>query len=392
MMNRAAILFSDFGPYHIARIDALGEILKNDGIELIAFRISQSSSTYSWKPLNPKDVKVVTLSNKKPKGILSNLLIALKFRRELKKLKVGYVFLPSYSPLTNYACYQVAKQLNCKLIMMNESWALTSRSRGLSNFIKRKAINGFDSALVGGSPQVDYLVSYGFNENKVFTGYDIVDNEFFRKEANRWKIVANEQFPIKGIPERFFLNIGRFVTKKNLEQLVVAYCNLMKKYPSQEISLVLVGEGDQEVKLAEIAKSKGVFVRDGASDLKVRKQEVVFYPFQQISTTPLFFAKCECFILPSMYEEWGLVINEALASGAPVLVSQNVGSSFDLVKEGVNGFKFDPTDVKSLESLLALFLNDSSLKAKLSIEAFNSIKDWGPSKFAEGGAKALANA
>ena len=117
--------------------------------------------------------------------------------------------------------------------------------------------------------------------------------------------------------------------------------------------------------------------------------EVVFYPFQQADMTPLFFALCEAFVLPSKREEWGLVVNEAMACGAPVVVSNRVGSHFDLVRDGENGFVFAPDDVEQLAGILHHFDEDPELSRRLGTEGCKAIQAWTPALFGSAGAQAL---
>jgi glycosyltransferase involved in cell wall biosynthesis len=213
------------------------------------------------------------------------------------------------------------------------------------------------------------------------------------------------------------------------------------------ISLVLVGEGPLRADLERQAQELGLLVVDrdnsspvaavsdrrssatGATDAEYCKLNtdhpveqhgtVLFYGFQQSDTTPVFFALCEAFILPSLYEEWGLVVNEAMACGAPVIVSRNVGSARDLV-EGTSvapvsppagsaviggedtaaaegrvpleerpGFTFDPHNVDELAKLLERFATDPTLKEKLGAAGRGIIRSWTPERFGQSGLKAF---
>jgi glycosyltransferase involved in cell wall biosynthesis len=155
-------------------------------------------------------------------------------------------------------------------------------------------------------------------------------------------------------------------------------------------ALVLVGEGPLRGDLERQARDLGLPVRDGVVDpISSGGAEVVFYPFQQADLTPLFFALCEAFVLPSKREEWGLVVNEAMACGAPVVVSNRVGSHFDLVRDGENGFVFAPDDVEQLAGILHHFDEDPELSRRLGTEGCKAIQAWTPALFGSAGAQAL---
>jgi glycosyltransferase involved in cell wall biosynthesis len=232
---------------------------------------------------------------------------------------------------------------------------------------------------------------------------------------------------MSSLPERYFLNLGRFVEKKNLSTLVEAYARFARtnvekhgawsmehgvmqtadgeaetarqpidkaadtsKTRDAPASLVLVGEGPLRGDLERQARELRLIVRDGVVDPKPSGDaEVVFYPFQQADLTPFFFSRCEAFVLPSSREEWGLVVNEAMACGAPVIVSNRVGAHFDLVQEGVNGFSFEPDDVAGLAQLLGRFDAEKNLRDRLGAAGRQRIEDWKPDRFGREGMRAL---
>lgn len=409
LVKRAGILFSDFGPYHVARIEALREALGQEGVGLVAFRFTERSDDYGWAPEDPKGVLVITLAQSKPTSAPEAFKMAAAFCRELRERKVDAVFLPTYSPLPNFLCFLAAKLAGCRTILMTESWHGTEGASLPGKLIKHVLVRMFDSALVGGGPQRDYVVAYGMPSEKVFTGYDVVDVAQFSARADKVRSkdhgagsierepggVASppqsEDVLMRSLPKRYFLNLGRFVEKKNLATLVAAYGRYSDNSGRQApASLVLVGEGPLRGDLEGRARELRMAVRDGVADPKPSGgAEVVFYPFQQADVTPLFFAHCEAFVLPSTREEWGLVVNEAMACGAPVIVSNRVGSHFDLVQEGVNGFSFDPGRVGELADLLGRFEVDEDLRGRLGAAGRMLIEEWKPSRFGEGGVGAM---
>ncbi|GAB3809733.1 glycosyltransferase family 4 protein [Spirosoma humi] len=385
------ILFSDFGPYHAVRIEALAAALSAQESKLFAFQFSKSSNIYGWKPVLPVGVDVVTLAEKPPEGPYDAFKVARAFRTELQKRNIDVVFLPSYSPLPNLLCLVSAKFLNRKTIMMIDSWHGSEQARLVGRWLKHLIIRLFDASLVAGTPQREYAYAYGQKRSRVFLGYDAVDINYFMQESKRWKDVPTQDLPIPNLPARYFLNLGRFVTKKNIGTLIQAYAQLVKLNHSMSIALVLVGEGSEENAIRQLATDLNLHVRNGLNSASrpTNGPEVVFYPFQQIDKTPLFFSHCEAFILPSLYEEWGLVINEAMACAAAVLVSDNVGCAQDLVEEGKNGFCFDPTNVDQLCNLLQQFVVDPTLARRLGNKGSVIIREWGPDRFAEGALNAI---
>jgi len=107
--------------------------------------------------------------------------------------------------------------------------------------------------------------------------------------------------------------------------------------------------------------------------------------FKQYPDLPAYYGLANAFIHASTKEPWGLVVNEAMASGLPVLVSNRCGCAADLVQEGVNGFTFDPYNVEQL----AQFMFQISAFQPFRLSAFGDasrkiISNWGPDRFAAG--------
>ena len=115
-------------------------------------------------------------------------------------------------------------------------------------------------------------------------------------------------------------------------------------------------------------------------------QRSVYFPgFRQIEELPRFYAYAGAFVHASTTEQWGLVVNEAMASGLPVVVSNRVGCAMNLVNEGENGFTFDPLDVEALAKLLSKMTAMTKPERQVMGEASRGIiAEWGPERFASG--------
>jgi glycosyltransferase involved in cell wall biosynthesis len=106
--------------------------------------------------------------------------------------------------------------------------------------------------------------------------------------------------------------------------------------------------------------------------------------FKQYRELPAYYGLANVFIHASTTEQWGLVVNEATASGLPVLVSNRCGCVLDLVREGVNGFTFDPLDVEALAQLMLKISAIRFPRSQFGLESRRVIGEWGPERFAQG--------
>lgn len=356
-----------------------------------AVQVAAESKTYAWTAPEAGHRGLVTLCRgaEEEVSFVRVFLAALKFwRRE----KIEVALLPSYSPASSLALLLSAKLAGVKCVMMNESHAGTERARGVKRQIKKFLVSLFDAALVGGAPQKRHFTTLGLKADRIFTGYDAIDNAYFSEEASRVRGTAAEVAGQLGLPPRYFLSLGRFVTKKDLPTLVRAYAAFCAD-SSEPVSLVLVGSGDEEAGLRRLVADLGLKVGDpdcrGTLESRPQKAAVYFMGFRQVGETPAFFALAEAFVLASFEEEWGLVVNEAMACGLPVVVSKAVGCAEDLVAEGVNGWLFDPGDAAGLGARLKQLAEDADLRTAMGEASRVRIARWDCANFASNALRAI---
>src|SRR5690606_3509016 len=145
--------------------------------------------------------------------------------------------------------------------------------------------------------------------------------------------------------EKPFLCISRFITKKNLTRLISAYGSYVRRGGTRKLNLL--GSGEVESALSEQSKILQL-------DERVELRDIVQY-----EKVPKHVPSAINLILPSTTDQWGLVVNEAMASELPVLVSQNCGCAVDLVRDKENGCIFDPFRVDDIADKM-LFMSGIS--------------------------------
>jgi glycosyltransferase involved in cell wall biosynthesis len=195
----------------------------------------------------------------------------------------------------------------------------------------------FDSCVVGGKPHVRYLAQLGVPLTKIGHYYDVVDNLFYRERSINIRREP-ELRTLQCLPELYFLYVGRLAPEKNLAVTLLAFAQYRELGGTW--SFVLVGDGPD-----------GPALRDLCHDLDII-DGVIFAGLKTSSELAVFYAFAGCFILPSVREPWGLVVNEAMASSLPIIVSSRCGCVEDLVEHGGNGFVFDPADPTRLVQIL----------------------------------------
>ena len=259
------------------------------------------------------DYEVLYQGNFQARKILKNIstLQSMLGRLKFKKILVSGWDLPEFW----YIVFTSKKSKNCLSL---ESTIFESSYKGLKGFIKKLFLWRISTVFASGSLHCDLLKALNFQgEVKVTNGVGIINKPEFIKTQKKFS--------------GRFLYIGRIVDIKNLKFLV-EILNDMPKF-----TLTIIGVGEQEKFLQSISNKNIVF--KGAVENKFIGDE---------------FGKNDVFILPSLIEPWGLVVEEALYFGLPVLISDRCGSS-ELIKNGINGFIFDPTDKNSLMQIIRNF-------------------------------------
>jgi len=265
--------------------------------------------------------------------------------------------------------------------MMTDSHALSAPNGLISRIQKRILIKLFDAALVAGSMQKSWFQSLGFPAERMLVGYDVVDNDYFAKPPSKEE--ENRVVNKFCLPNRYILSLGRFVAKKNLKRVIDAFA-LAANSGAGGCCLVLVGSGPEGAMLRARCSELDLPFHDFEDPNGINRNiqaMVWFCGFQQSDVNRVFYHRAKAFILGSTTEEWGLVINEAMASGLPLIVSNRVGCLQDLVAHQTNGLIVDPYDVSSIaEAISYLGINDEICKS-LGQKSLEIIADWGLSRF-----------
>jgi glycosyltransferase involved in cell wall biosynthesis len=199
-----------------------------------------------------------------------------------------------------------------------------------------------------------------------------VDNEFFSRRAEEVRRAANEF----GLPRNFFVFVGRFIPEKNLLGLIEGFRLYRQAAGANAWDLVLVGAGPQEEALRKQVAAGAV-------------PGVVFAGPRQLEDLPRYYGRAKCLVLPSSSEPWGLVVNEAMASSLPVIVSTRCGCAVELVRDGANGFVFEPTDVRQLAALLRKVSSGLAPLEAMGAVGRTMVAAFSPSLFAQRSLKHL---
>jgi glycosyltransferase involved in cell wall biosynthesis len=147
--------------------------------------------------------------------------------------------------------------------------------------------------------------------------------------------------------------------------LIAAYGKLCNRSQLSALPyLLIVGSGQERQRLETLARA-------------TRPADIRFLGFQNQSQLPSFYDLCNCFVLPSTDEPWGLSVNEAMNAGRPIIVSDRVGCRTNLVHHGINGLIFTAGDIDGLAQCLQTVLEDERLAQSMGTESQRIISSYG---------------
>ena len=266
--------------------------------------------------------------------------IARRLQKILDEFCPEVVVIPGWSDPAALAALDWALNHNARAVVMSESTAWDEIRRRWKEWVKSRVVRLCSAALVGGTPHAEYARALGMPAECVFQGYDAVDNAHFFDGAQTAREAEPAMRARLALPQKFFLACTRFLPRKNLSLLLRAFATLKERTGAAVWDLVIVGDGPER---PQLEREVSALALSGS---------VRFPGFLQYDELPVYYGLAGAFIHPSISEPWGLVVNEAMAAGLPVLVSKRCGCARDLIDEGRNGYSFDPRDAAGLTRLM----------------------------------------
>lgn len=347
-----AVIWIDWYAYHVARFSSLleNEALAGEvaGIELVG-GIGVHAGLKFRESL-PAALPVETLFPDASWQQVKGWRMAHALWQCLNRLNPEVVLVPGYYTLAGLAAAVWGRLRGRRTVLMTESTEADHGRTAWKEVAKGLLIRLlFDWAVAGGAPHRRYLERLGFPGHRIARFYDVVDNDFFRDRSHAIRKHSNAaDFDL---PSRYFLYVGRLAEEKNVRGLLASY--LEYRRAGGDWPLVLVGDGPERQAL-ETAARQSAFAAD-----------IRFPGLRTTAELPQYYAFAGCFVLPSTREPWGLVTNEAMAAGLPIILSRRCGCAEDLLLEGENGCSFDPALPDDLTSCLTAIsaLDEDSLLA-----------------------------
>jgi 1,2-diacylglycerol 3-alpha-glucosyltransferase len=376
MKKKIAIVTEIIAPYRIPVFNALaarGDVdlkvifLSETDTVLRQWRVYKDEISFPYEVLRSSRIRVGSL----------NVLLNVGLASSLEKFAPDTVICGGYNYIASWQALRWVRRRKIRFVLWSESNQQDTRRRYKPiELLKKQFLYRCNGFVVPGKSASAYLQSLGIEAGRIATAPNAVDNGYFATHAEIAKSQANAFREKLGLPQRYVLFVGRLVRGKGIFDLLEAYAKLDSSLRARA-GLVFAGDGDAREDLMSRAKA----VIPGA---------ICFPGFAQREELAGLYALAEALVLPTYSDTWGLVVNEAMACGLPVVVSEVAGCVVDLVEDGWNGYVVPSRNAERLAVAIDSILRQPELSGRMRLNSFDRIRTYSPQACADGLAASAA--
>jgi glycosyltransferase involved in cell wall biosynthesis len=366
---RVVVAYKTFGPYHVASLQHLAKWAYQENIWFEGVALAGRQNEYPWIETEGDQLafRSTTLFPGETLQNVPTLRLIRKLFVYIRKTKPNVFFSSNYVSIPMALMTILTLLQGGKAVIISPSTRLDHPRNAIKEKLKRLLLLPYSKAFVSGERASEYIQSLGIDKKNIVKGCCIVDNDTIARHVEKSK---KDQCQMEA---RKLLCVARLIPKKNLFFLIDAYTLYRTEYASQHpLKLVICGSGPLEGALRAYA------CQSNAHDIE-------FPGFIQQPDLYSLLARATVLVLPSTSEQWGRVVNEAMAAGLPVLVSEKCGCVPELVQPGKTGWSFDPEDTGTIAELIGKVekLTEEEYQ-RMAAAAHQLIADWDLDRFTNG--------
>lgn len=355
---RVLIIYEHCSPHQVTAVEHARQMFHQQGHELIPLEFYYGSLDYSWT-LHDKHRPEHWLCSFPDKKKVTDFKLFQDVRINIKKLQIDVVVVNGWYGLFVWWMVLLKRWIGCRMVMVSDSVYWDVPRTWAKELPKKWLLRGIDAGFVAGNPQAKYLQSLGMAADQLSFGCDVVDNALY------------SSIPLRLNPSSRKIVIGtaaRLISKKNLSSAMRAFDVVRRNHSELTMEWRIAGQGPLDAELKQLAQEL--------------QAPVVFQGFVGYYDMPGFYQQLDLYWQPSLSEPWGLVVNEAMAAGLPIVASDRCGCVHDLVTAS-NGWIHQLSEqgmIECLEQALAE-LDHWPQRGCASREL---IKQWDVSRYSEG--------
>jgi len=272
---------------------------------------------------------------------------------EIIKNRPDIVVIGNWVDLTMWLTFAIAKLLKIPIIYWTEGIREPQSILGMiTRPFRMLLIKRSNAIIVPGKLSKNYVISLGADAEKVFIARNAIDNKLFIELSDKYRSCKEElksQLGLKG--KVVVLYVGQLIKRKGVEHLIKAYGKLKQEYDN--LALIILGSGPLEY-----------YLKNLSSSLKLK--DIKFVPSgMKLKELIKFYCLADIFVLPTLEDVWGFVINEAMACGLPVIASQASQAAIEMIRPGENGYIVKPRDSNQIYKALKILVHNQKLRRRM---------------------------
>jgi glycosyltransferase involved in cell wall biosynthesis len=367
MKRRLVIVTEIISPYRIPLFNALAQ---NPDVDLhVIFLGDTDPKLRQWQVYKQEiNFSYQVLPSWRKRIGKYNALLNFGIQKALEQSAPEVVLCGGYSYIASWQALRWARRNRVRFLLWSESNLQDMRRRyRFVEFLKKQFLKRSDGFVVPGRSALEYLRAQGIGESRISIAPNAVDNDLFAKAAESARRNALALRRELALPDRYFLFVGRLVREKGIFELLSAYLNLSEQL-RREIGFVFVGDGEARQELQSFGSS-------------ISPGNVRFVGFVQREQLGAYYGLAAALVLPTYTDTWGMVVNEAMACGLPVIVSRAAGCAADLVHENRNGLLVTTRDVHSLETAIGTLAQRRDLCEAMGACSAQHIQSYSPEEW-----------
>ncbi|MGB3478342.1 MAG: glycosyltransferase family 4 protein [bacterium] len=359
---RKVVFITDIPTYHkIPLFNSLTKIMHTNGFGLKVFFLASGEKRRKWE-LNYGNVSFVYEILGALKVNLSyewTMFVPISLIGRLNHERPDIIITGGFS-LATICVLAYCKYKRIPYVIWSGEIPNSSSSQSIyRKKIREILIRHANSIIVYGSRAASYIKLLNINK-PVFTAYNTSDICFFSEVAinirrNRKKFLGSLGLSPVNVN---IIYVGGLVRRKGVQFIIKALASLKEQY---DFTLHIIGNGVEKDNLQKQVVSMQL------------ENNVCFWGHKDKTELAKYYGIGDIFVFPTLHDVWGLVLNEAMAAGLPVIASKFAGATYDLIENGNNGFIVDPSDISEMQSKIKMLLNNHRLRKRMGENAQKTI-------------------
>lgn len=360
-----ALLFDRVPPWLVANFNAASRLMSVVVVETLGTTWNGGAEK------SPEQFVRVAVAPSSSVADVQKESIMRRIERALDQISPGVVVVLGWSGKRDLGALRWCLRNHVPAVVASDSTVQDYSRSWFKEFVKRRVVRLFSSGWAAGSLSADYLAVLGIPRERIVSGpVDTIDLRHFSDGADAARGIERTIRQRLGLPERYFFAASRFSVEKNIPGLLQAYSRYRGHAGTGAWSLVLAGDGPLKSDIEGMVRGLGL------------ENSVLLPGYIPFNLLPEYYGLAEVFVHASKRDTWAVVVNEAMAAGLPVIVSNRCGCVPELVKDGLNGFVIDPDDINRLSDRLWQIAHGDSNRAAMGQESRNIIAGWSPEAYA----------